>query len=131
VGTGISVPAGPQLVTYGLAERCGEPGDSSCTDRALDVAERMLVNLGPAQPPTEPPASIAMPFTIQVDRDPAWTWRASDGSGGETAVAVIDLEPFLESRGPALVRIAGDDPGYAVPDELARELLDALFLTGG
>lgn len=131
VGSGISVPAGPQLVEYELVERCGQPGDSSCTDRALDIAERILVNLGAAQPPTDPQASLAVPFTIQVDRDPPWEWRASDGTGGQTAVAIVDLEPFLEGRGPALVRIGGDDPGYAVPDELTRELIEALFLTGG
>ena len=131
VGYGLAVPAGPQLAEHGLAERCSEPRDSSCTDQAFDIAERILVNLGAAQPPVEPQASIEVPFIVQVDRDPPAEWRSTDGDGGEATLATIDLEPFLEGRGPALVRIGGDDPGYAVPDQLARELIEALFRTGG
>jgi hypothetical protein len=130
VGTGISVPTGPQLDELGLTERCVEPRDSSCIDRALDLAEQILVNLGAAQPPVDPSQPLLAPFTIQVDRDPAWEWRAGDGSGGRTAVAIFDLAPFLASRGRAVIRIAGDDPAYPVPDDLARQLIDALFRAG-
>lgn len=124
---GISVPAGSDLDRFDLRERCG-PRDSSCTDRALEIAGTILQSLGPANPPAPLPAPGLMPFTIQVDRDPAWEWRSADGSGGSTANAVIDLDAFLSGDGDAVVRIGGDDPGYPIPPALAQQLVDALFI---
>ena len=128
--SGISVPAGPQLGEFGLTPRCrGE--DSSCTDRALEIAEETLQRLGPALPPAEPPgagAELIVPFTVQVDRDPPWEWRSSDEDGGSVAMATIDLEPYLAGRGDAIVRLGGDDPGYPAPRELVELLVDALFV---
>ena len=99
--SGISVPAGPQLDQFGLTAKCqGE--DSSCTDRAMEIAEGMLQRLGPPLPPAPAPAAgaeLVVPFTIQVDRDPPWEWRSTgsgtDGSSGTVGMATIDVEPFL------------------------------------
>jgi hypothetical protein len=132
--SGITVPAGPAaLDAFGLRERCNPgPGSDACTDRAFGVVGEMLQNLGSPSPPAPGlTAPLVAPFTIQVDRNPAWEWRSADGSGGSTAAAVIDLEPFLSGRGDAIVRIGGDDPGYPVTPELAQRLVDALFVREG
>jgi hypothetical protein len=130
VGYGISVPTGPDLDRFGLRERCsGE--DASCTDSAYDLVGTILQSLGPANAPNPSPALGGPPFILQVDRDPPWEWRSSDGAGGTSANVVIDLEPLLAGRGDAIVRIAGDDPGYPIPTALAQQLIDALFIRGG
>ena len=129
--SGITVPAGPAVLDpFGLRERCGPgPGSETCTDRALEVAGEMLQNLGnPLAPPSESTPPFVMPFAIQVDGDPAWEWRSADGSGGSTPTATIDLEPFLSGSGDAIVRLAGDDRGYPVPEDLAQQMVDALFV---
>jgi hypothetical protein len=126
--TGISIPGDPTLGELGLRLRCVEPGDTSCTDRALEIAEAMLVRLGTALPPTDPDDPLRVPFTIQVDRDPAWEWRSAGGPGGTTRMVAIDLEPFLAGRGDATARINGDDPRFGVPAGLTTQLLDALFV---
>jgi hypothetical protein len=128
--SGISVPAGPDLDRFDLRERCGG-GDPSCTDRAQDLISPILQSLGPANPPRPAPAPGVLPFTIQVDRDPPWDWRSSDGSVGTTSNVVIDLEALLAGNGDAVARIGGDDPGYPIPAALAQQLIDALFIRGG
>ena len=131
--SGITVPAGPQLNQFALAPRC-PAGDASCTDRALELAEEMLRHLEAPLPPADGAPTgtgLVVPFTVQVDHDPSWEWRSADGTSGSTGAATIDLEPFLAGRGPALVRIGGDDPAYAAPGDLTQQLIDALFIRGG
>ena len=127
--SGISVPAGPQLEEYGLAPRC-QGQDSSCTDRAIEIAEEMLRQLGPPLPAAEAPAgdeAIVVPFTVQVDRDPPWEWRSTGGNAGTAGMATIDLEQFLSGRGDALVRLDESDTAYPVPGGLAEQLVETLF----
>ena len=133
-GSGISVPTGPQLNEFTLTERCQAAGDSSCTDRALEIASELLRRLGPPMPPEDDrPAvpEVRVPFTISVDHDPPFEWDSADGTRGTTAGARIDLEPFLAGRGPAIVRIDATELTYPAPDDVSQLLVDALFLRGG
>jgi len=129
--SGISVPGAPMLTAFDLHERCPLGQEArSCTDEALEVAGEILQQLGGPLPPAEFGGELILPFPIDVERNPAWEWSSSNGERGTTLSATIDLEPFLAGRGDAVVRLGGDDPGYAVPDALAEALVDTLFLPG-
>lgn len=127
--SGLGHPVGPTLNQFGLRERC-PPREASCSDRAFSVARTTFASLGE---PYEGPRDIAQPpaprFTIDFDHDPPFDWRAADGSGGSAGRISVDVTSFLRDDGPAFAVIGGmgDGPAYVVPDELARQLLDALF----
>ena len=128
---------------FGLVPRC-RTGEGDCAD----VAERVIVDVllanlgGPATntvitdfggPRTEPAGGIET-LDIQYSHDPPVSWRAmaADGSTatGTTTQVVVDLAPFVRGTGQAyaLVERNGQPTALQVPDAIARQLLDAVYV---
>ncbi len=126
--SGLGHPVGPTLTEFGLRERC-PPMEDSCSEHAFSVARTIFASLGDAHDRQGDVAQPAEPrFTIDFDHDPPFDWRATD-SGGTTGRIAVDVTSFLRGDGPAFAVIGGtgEGPAYLVPDELARQLVDALF----
>ena len=132
--SGLAHPVGPTLARYGLRERCAD--EATCIDRAFEVARTIFHSLGERYDgPGDPAQPGVVPFTIDFDHDPPFDWRATDdvgpgGSGGTSGRISVDVTAILAGDGQAFAVIGGTGEGhaYVIPDDLARQLLDALFV---
>ena len=128
---GMSMPSGPTLAEFGVAERCGRQ-DPSCWEAAQQLVERILANLGEAidDPPMDGPDAVPPVdrLIISFDSDPPFRWRSAIGGDGETTRAHVDLTDALD--GGVAYAVVGDGLAFVVDAELTRRLIDTLFVPG-
>lgn len=128
---GMAMPGQPTLGELGVAERCA-PADPSCWEAAQELVEPILVNLGEAidDPATDGPDAVPPGdrLIITFDSDPPFRWRSAVGGDGETTRAHIDLTDAVDGGMAYAVVVEGR--AFVVDAELARRLLDVLFVPG-
>jgi len=117
------------LHPFGVAVRC-RPGESSCTDRAVQMLEPMLLSLG--EPYTGPGVEdtsgspVDGSLLLVFHRDPAVPWQSAEGTGMTKRVAV-DAGSLLSGTGQAYVVLDAEDGTHRF--RLSREIADALIAT--
>jgi len=119
------------LQPFGVAVRC-RPRDSSCTDRALQMLEPMLLRLGDPYAGPGVSDSSGSPtdgsLLLVFHRDPAVRWQSTDGAGMTRRVAV-DIGPYLLGIGEAYAIVDSDAPlRFVLPHAAADELISSLYL---
>lgn len=122
------------LRPFDLVPRC-RPGDSSCSDRALQLAEPILRSLGdPYDGPgiadtSGSPADGSLPLVFH--RDPAVQWTSPTGAGLTNRFA-IDVGPYLLGSGVPFAVVDSSDGTirFSLISRVADELISALYLDG-
>lgn len=122
------------LRPFDLVTRC-RPGESSCSDHALQLAEPILRNLGdqydgPGITDTSgSPAEGSLPLVFH--RDPAVQWTSSTGTG-QTKRFAIEVGPYLLGSGISFAVVDTDEGTlrFRLASQVADELISALYLDG-
>lgn len=129
---------GDTITTGGaLQVKCPpEPADSPCLREALDTVRALTTSLGAPfggrgiVSPENPIVPNALP--VVMSRDVPFAWLAQDGATtDQTGRIVIDLAPLIATTpgfAYAVVDSAAGPRRFVLPDELARQLLETLYI---
>lgn len=117
------------LEPFGVAIRC-QPGESSCSDHAVQMLEPMLQSLGEryAGPGVDDTSGSPVDGSLLLvfHRDPAVPWRSAEGAGLTKRVA-IDVGFLLRGTGQAYVVVDTED--RTLRFTLSKAIADALIAT--
>jgi hypothetical protein len=129
---------GDALTTGGaLNTKCPpEPADADCLRVARDTVRALILSLGGpfGGRGIVSPDDIAVANTLPIvmTRDVPFDWLAQEGAATDrTSRVVIDLAPLIAMEpgfAYAVVESAAGPRRFVLPDELARQLLETLYV---
>lgn len=125
------------MTSGALSTKCPpEPADSECLRRARDAIQALVLSLGGpfAGRGIVNPNDVAIQNTLPIvmQRDVPFVWLAEAGaSTDQTSKVAIDLAPLIATTPGFAYAVVDSVQGprrFVLPDELARQLLETLYV---